>query len=355
MRPMLVRYAQERQPLVRCSVVLSLAAICTITHVHADGWLPGAAVPGARAAHSAVWTGREMIVWGGGIDGRFLNTGGRYLPADDTWRQTTTEGAPEPRWFHAAVWTGREMIVWGGRPNFEGIGHYHDGGRYNPETDTWRPISTQGAPVARSQCAAVWTGREMLIWGGTSDDGERNDGARYDPETDTWKPMSSASGLEPRMEPTGVWTGSELIVYGGMNLAFGGLSFANGARYRPITDTWTPLPTAYGLPSRTGHTAVWTGERMILWGGRQLPENSLLNNGAIFDAGLNQWSPIGGDPYLPGRTFHAAVWTGEEMIVWGGQDTGGNVLNSGARWRPATGAWAATASEGAAGKRHSFS
>src|SRR5881392_1267560 len=136
MRPMLVRFAQERQPLVRCLVVLSLAAICTITHVHAEGWLPGASVPGARAAHSAVWTGREMIVWGGGIDGQFLNTGARYVPATDIWRTTSPYGAPSPRWFHAAVWTGQEMIIWGGRPNFYGNDNLSDGARYDPTTDT---------------------------------------------------------------------------------------------------------------------------------------------------------------------------------------------------------------------------
>src|SRR5260221_7806492 len=49
--------------------------------------------------------------------------------------------------------------------------------------------------------------------------------------------------------------------------------------------------------------------------------------------------------------YHASVWTGAEMIVWGGQDISGNMLNSGARFRPATGLWTATTTDGAAGKR----
>src|SRR2546426_10653089 len=45
-------------------------------------------VPEARAYHSALWTGSEMIVWGGGV-GEDLQTGGRSDPATDTWLPTS--------------------------------------------------------------------------------------------------------------------------------------------------------------------------------------------------------------------------------------------------------------------------
>ena len=34
--------------------------------------------PTARSRHTAVWTGSEMIVWGGGDGATYFNTGGRY-------------------------------------------------------------------------------------------------------------------------------------------------------------------------------------------------------------------------------------------------------------------------------------
>ena len=34
--------------------------------------------------------------------------------------------------------------------------------------DTWTATSTTNAPAARSRHTAVWTGSEMIIWGGTS-------------------------------------------------------------------------------------------------------------------------------------------------------------------------------------------
>ena len=70
--------------------------------------------PSARADHTAVWTGSEMIVWGGGILGTSFNTGGRYNPSTDSWTATSTTNAPSARGIHTAVWTGSEMIVWGG-------------------------------------------------------------------------------------------------------------------------------------------------------------------------------------------------------------------------------------------------
>ena len=64
--------------------------------------------------HTAVWTGSEMIVWGGVDSGSYLNTGGRYNPGTDSWTATSTTSAPAAPILHTAVWTGSEMIVWGG-------------------------------------------------------------------------------------------------------------------------------------------------------------------------------------------------------------------------------------------------
>ena len=93
-----------------------------------------------------------------------LNTGGRYNPSTDTWTATSTTNAPVARDSHAAVWTGSEMIVWGGLGT--GIA-FNTGGRYNPSTDSWTATSTTNAPDERDLHTAVWTGSEMIVWGGT--------------------------------------------------------------------------------------------------------------------------------------------------------------------------------------------
>ena len=68
-----------------------------------------------------------MIVWGGfGANG--LNTGGRYYADIDLWVDTSITNAPSSRFsFHTAVWTGSEMVVWGGGSS---NGELNTGGRY---------------------------------------------------------------------------------------------------------------------------------------------------------------------------------------------------------------------------------
>jgi Kelch motif len=53
---------------------------------------------------------------------------------DDTWTPTTLINAPNVRSGHTAVWTGSEIIVWGG---WDGTASFDTGGRYNPGTDSW--------------------------------------------------------------------------------------------------------------------------------------------------------------------------------------------------------------------------
>src|SRR5205809_4586355 len=123
-----------------------------------------------------------MSVWG-----RFgvcccLNTGGRYNPGTDSWTATSTTSAPVARYFHTAVWTGTEMIVWGGGAS--GPTYLNTGGRYNPTTDSWTATSAANAPNARASHTAVWTGTEMIVWGGGLNGNFFNTGGRYNPGTD---------------------------------------------------------------------------------------------------------------------------------------------------------------------------
>ena len=50
---------------------------------------------------------------------------------------------------HTAVWTGSEMIVWGGSDFDLTVTVFNTGGRYNPNTDSWTATSTTNAPAAR--------------------------------------------------------------------------------------------------------------------------------------------------------------------------------------------------------------
>ena len=57
------------------------------------------------------------------------------------------------------------MIVWGGA-RISMPTYLDTGARYNPATDSWTATGTSGAPAARSAPTSVWTGSEMIVWGG---------------------------------------------------------------------------------------------------------------------------------------------------------------------------------------------
>src|SRR5439155_5396713 len=181
---------------------------------------------------------------------------------DDTWTPTSVTNAPDARRWHTAVWTGSEMIVWGGISSSGS--NLNTGGRYNPSTDSWTATSTTNAPDSRASHTAVWTGSEMIVWGGAGSGGVLNTGRRYNPSTDSWTTTSLTNAPAAREFHTAVWAGSEMIVWGGQAL----FSFFNtGGKYNPSTDSWTATSTAGAPSARRYHTAVWTGSEMIVWGG----------------------------------------------------------------------------------------
>jgi N-acetylneuraminic acid mutarotase len=349
-------------PLARPPVATASPALAGALVERGAGWivLPPPNAPKVlsptREGHTAVWTGQDMIVWGGFYVAA-SNLGGRYHPATDAWTALPTEGAPGPRSHHAAVWTGTEVLVWGGWERSRD-GHataFGDGAAYNPATSTWRRLSTEGAPHPRAGHTAVWTGSEMVIWGGTTSFGGPylNDGARYDPRTDRWTPMSSST-LSPRAGHTAVWTGRELLVWGGDD---GSGALGDGARYDPATDRWS-LVSAAGAPSpRSRHTAVWTGSEMVIWGGhnggRTLEDRLVLGDGARYRPAVDVWSPMPAEGAPAPRAGHTAVWTGTELLVWGGSGgpRGPLYLSDGARYSPAVDVWAPLPAAGAPSPR----
>ena len=296
-----------------------------------DTWRPTLAIPDPRYEHTAVWTGSEMIVWGGmSAVGNFPERGGRYDPATDSWVLVSQVAEPGLRAEHTAVWTGSEMVVWGGFGEAPG----NTGGRYDPLTDTWRPTSLAGAPASRSDHVAVWTGAEMIVWGGG---GDLSSGGRYDPVSDSWTPTSLSGAPEGRDIASVVWTGTKMIVWGGFRNPF---TLDTGGRYDPATDTWSAT-SLDGVPSfRHFHTAVWTGDEMIVWGGVGVGFGT--STGGRYDPDTDSWRPTGVAGAPSPRWLHEAIWTGDEMIVWGGTVLLADHPVTGGRYDPVTDSWTTT-------------
>lgn len=292
--------------------------------------------PSPRSGHTSLWNGRLFLVWGGaiGLGAQYVNSGSMYDPEADRWSMISTVGAPDARANHSSVWTGIEMLVWGGQG---AAGFLGSGGRFHPTTQTWKNMAAAGAPSPRAGHIMIWTGRRLLVWGGENTTGLLNDGALYDPAADTWAPLTLSGAPEPRTAASAVWTGNQVIIWGGQNSTGPlntGAELFFAAQFSPVG--WMPLSGVNAPSARRCHTAVWTGQKLLIWGGEK--QNEPLADGAAYDPYNSSWETLPQVGAPSARFKHSAVWTGEEMFLFGGA-TGPADLGTGAAYNPFSRTW----------------
>jgi N-acetylneuraminic acid mutarotase len=178
--------------------------------------------------------------------------------------------SPTTRQLFTSVWTGTEMIVWGGldTTNLEDSNWTNPagGGKFDPAQDTWTSMTITGEPTGRHGHIAVWTGSKMIIWGGFnwSSNTYLNDGAVYDPATDTWAAISDTNAPAARNQASYIWANNRLYVWGGGNSD----TYLNtGGVYDPTTNTWSTLPNA-PFTGRVYNSLIWADSKLIVVGGQ---------------------------------------------------------------------------------------
>lgn len=308
--------------------------------------MPESPLPG-RDDPTAIWTGSEMIVWGGspGLDRpNGPIEGAAFSPSKGTWRTLSNSGLT-PRSGASGTWTGDLAIVWGGTSNRSGR-LLDDGAAYDPLTDTWTSLPT--APFAGDQ--AAWDGHGLLIWSVVDDAVVV---AQYQPRARTWttsvapltvghavdglllrgrlvvatSPLGASSTVDVAVfEPrTRGWVmlpespasallapalvgGAEALFLGGSHDA-GGL--AANAAVDPVTGQWRTLsdPSFSGLGTEP---PVWTGRHAIFLG-RVI---------AAYDSEADRWERLVAGVEEKAREQFAMIWTGDQLLIWGGSGTG---------------------------------
>ncbi|MBO0869560.1 MAG: hypothetical protein J2P15_13440 [Micromonosporaceae bacterium] len=229
----------------------------------------------------------------------------------------------------AAVWTGDEMVVWGGASGTYPGTLRADGVAYEPGTRTWRmlPPSPLGA---RSGTASVWTGHAMFVWGGydslyplvvsTSALGgifapghATNSGALYDPDRRTWQVLPRSPLLGGLVSARALWTGREVVVVGGRPPGRGNSVDVVAAAYNPTSHSWRMLPPLPPLGLRVSLLdAVGAGDRIYLWLGHLGAGVDMLE----YDSRGNVWDSVsGGRDSKVSRGLGGPLWTGDELIV----------------------------------------
>lgn len=197
-----------------------------------DGsWTATPPAPVAGTGGRAVWTGSEVLLWD--VDSSDGVAALAFDPQAQTWRRFAGP-PPGPHFGVAYVWTGHQLILFGGGPQGSPLGS--GGAVYDPSDDTWRV--TLSAPIAMNLADAVWTGKEMIVIGSDLDgrNVSRTPTAMaeaYDPATDTWRRLP-----DPPISPQT----SALAFVGGRVIAWEAYS-PSSAEYLPGEDRWRSLDT----------------------------------------------------------------------------------------------------------------
>jgi hypothetical protein len=217
------------------------------------------------------------------------------------------------------VWTGEDMIVWGGVTRSRAIEAVSDGAAFDPATGTWREIAASPHGVlGGGGRAAVWTGRRAVFWAGNSPDGPAR-GAVYNPASDRWRVLPRGP-LGNREGYVSVWTGSELLIVGGT--LGDGFPAPVAAALDPRARSWRRLPGLDALDAIIPSGAVWSGDRMFLAGARYLcpvPDSVCEDTQqvlVVYDPATDELEEID-LAGAPAASVAPIGWTGTEVLFAG--------------------------------------
>lgn len=280
--------------------------------------------------------------------GEYASGGVAYRPSSDEWR-TFDHGPLSPRRAHVAVWTGREVLYWGGYAGTE-LAAQADGAAFDPSTAKWRRIAS--APMARAYAQAVWTGREVVMWGGSErccpvdSTPHSSVAAAYDPSTDSWRQLPEVPVGGDGSQAFTFTADGKVVVYRAGHLVV------------LENEAWRELPSQALPPSNCGVTGGPIGRyastrsgRLFSWIGSCRPEA-----GGFIDPPGGEWVDLGPAPAelatvatagerlfaltgsptkaireldvatatwsspvdMPreGAYFPFAAWTGDELLLW---------------------------------------
>jgi hypothetical protein len=155
---------------------------------------------------------------------------------------------------------------------------------------------------------------------------------------DAWEPTPWKNAPAARSHHVAVWTGSKMIVWGG---DVGGGTTNTGGMLDVAGYRWDPTSTSNAPTPRRDAKAVWTGTVMVVWGG---DNGGPLNTGGVFNPVTNTWTAMATVGAAP-RYGHSIIWTGTKVVIWGGTD-GVNYFGDGWAYDINADTWEAVPSNG---------
>ena len=97
-----------------------------------------------------------------------------------------------------------------------------------------------------------------------------------------------------------------------------------------ISSDWIQLDSG-PLTVRWSAVHAWTGDEIVIWGGERLGGGGAFGDGAAYNVATGEWRTLSDGP-LPAATEAAWAWTGDELVIW-------SQMSFAAAWQPDTNTW----------------
>ncbi len=330
--------------------------------------LPTPPVSTALMGQTAVWAGRDLVVWGGGTSGSSTqdsNRGAMFDPAADRW-QIMSPSPLSGRTDTAVVWTGSHLLFIGGQLSGADTLPAPGDASFDPTTNRWTLLPTRPASLDRTLRAVwtgtealvvaadghaasysparrrwqtlpaipepgrylfdaypVWTGRQTLVWVEEQQRIESGTNLQIDSGIDLWtiRPGARSWARQTTIGPNPIglnnpaWTGSEVILPSALAFFEGPPRVGDNLIYNPTSHSYRSIPSDRYEPG--DGDAVWTGAAEIA----VVPKTTSPNTGVVeswqmaaWDPPTNTWMPL---PAPPDADLGQLIWTGTELVAVG--------------------------------------
>lgn len=289
------------------------------------------------AGHHAVWTGTQVLVFGGtsgALDWKASPDGFLFDPSTREIIQVPPAPVAEGWNVHDILWVGERLLVIGQSSYFDESSDLRPSiVAFDPTTGQWSDVTT--FPEERQVVGSVVPIGDRLIFIGGDQNGPSAEVWEYSLPEDEWRRLDEAA-IPAVEEAEGVWTGAEMIVVGG----YAGVDQSLFVSYHPGTNAWESLSDP-GYQYIEYHDLYWTGEEVLVAPMHVYTEDLGVHNSLtllVYDPSTDAWTESSENPAQP-PIRGAVTWTGNELLSWGGLSGTWHPTSEGSAYDPATDSW----------------
>ncbi|KAG2120686.1 uncharacterized protein F5147DRAFT_563267 [Suillus discolor] len=250
-------------------------------------------IPSPRVGHASAIVSSVLIIWGGDTktdpssDQSEKQDDGLYLLnlVSREWTRVAMHGpAPAGRYGHAVTMVGTKFFVFGGQVDGEFLNDLWSFDLNTLRTTTaWELCQPVGAarPAQRTGHACVTYQDRIIVFGGTDGQYHYNDTWSYDTNTRTWSELQCIGFIpSPREGHAAAVVDDVIYIFGGRGVD--GKDLGDLAAFKMSNQRWYMFQNMGPAPSgRSGHAMASMGTRVFVLGGESFTPTKGDDHGII--------------------------------------------------------------------------